>query len=188
MGALIETYGASVAKSRLRGRAVSFVVDVGPQGKPRFGPIESRPRGGARPKARGDGDPRAALASARERGRSRVAEILGGKDMLSAEEFAALIGTSRVTVNAKRRNCRVLGVEGAKRGFRFPAWQIGDDGKPFPALPGLFERLGGSPWAVYRFLVQRHPELDGLTGREALSRGRSVEALDVAESVVRAAS
>jgi hypothetical protein len=52
----------------------------------------------------------------------------------------------------------------------------------------LFARLGGSPWAVYRFLVQRHPELNGLTGRDALACGRSAEALEVAESVVRAMS
>jgi hypothetical protein len=99
-----------------------------------------------------------------------------------------LIGISRVTVNARRQNHQVLGLEGAKRGFRFPKWQIGADGKPFAALPALFDRLGGSDWAVYRFLVQHHSELDGLTGRDALYRGRSDEALEVAESVLRAAS
>jgi ribulose kinase len=108
--------------------------------------------------------------------------------MLSAEKFAELIGTSRVTVNAKRQNHQVLGLEGAKRGFRFPAWQVGEDGKPFSALPELFDHLGGSSWAVYRFLLQHHPELDGLTGREALYQGRMAEVLEVAESVVRAAS
>ena len=58
----------------------------------------------------------------------------------------------------------------------------------FAALPALFDRLGGSPWAVYRFLVQHHPELGGRTAREALRRGRSAEVLEVAESVMRAAS
>ncbi|MGG2362632.1 hypothetical protein ACE4Z5_27370, partial [Salmonella enterica] len=79
---------------------------------------------------------------------------------------------SRVTVNTKRQNHQVLGLEGARRGYRFPRWQITRDGKPFAALPVLFDRLGNSPWAVYRFLVQHHPELDGLTGREALQRGK----------------
>jgi hypothetical protein len=108
--------------------------------------------------------------------------------MLSAEEFAEFIGTSRVTVSAKRRNHQLLALEGAKRGFRFPNWQVGDDGKPFAVLPELFDRLGGDPWAVYRFLVQHHPELDGLTGREALCRGQTAEVIEVAESTVRAAS
>src|SRR5215471_2498985 len=34
MGTLMETYGAAVEKSRKTGRAVSFIVDVGPRGKP----------------------------------------------------------------------------------------------------------------------------------------------------------
>jgi hypothetical protein len=118
----------------------------------------------------------------------RGAEILSGEEMLSAEEFAPLIGTIRVAVNAKRQDHQALGLEGAKRGFRFPECQVVVDGKPFSALPELFERLGGSPWAVYRFLVQHHPELNGQTAREALARGRSAEVVEVAESVIRAAS
>jgi hypothetical protein len=93
-----------------------------------------------------------------------------------------------MTVNTKRRNHQLLGLEGAKRGYRFPQWQIGADGKPFEALPALFDRLGGSPWAVYRFLVQRHAELGGLTGREALAKGRSAQTIEAAESVVNAFS
>lgn len=65
------------------------------------------------------------------------------------------LGTSRMTVNTKRQNHQVLGLGGAKRGFRFPAWQVGEDGKPFAALPRLFERLGGGLWAVYRSLTSR---------------------------------
>lgn len=105
--------------------------------------------------------------------------------MLSAEQFAKLIGTSRVTVNAKRLNRQILGLDGAKRGYRFPDWQIGDDGKPLQALSGLFARLGDSAWAVYRFLVQHHPELDGLTGLAALKRGKSTQALDAADGIAR---
>lgn len=185
----MESYGAAIEKSRLTGQAVSFVVDVGPRGRPRIRPAEDRaPAAAEVTTAEREGDLSAALEAARERGRARVAEILSGDDMLSAEKFAELIGTSRVTVNAKRQNRQVLALEGAKRGFRFPNWQVGEDGKPFSVLPKLFDRLGGNPWAVYRFLVQHHPELDGLTGREALYRGRSAEVLEVAESAVRAAS
>ena len=127
------------------------------------------------------------LAAARERGKSRVTEILSAPEMLSADEMAKFLGTTRMTVNTKRRAHRLLGLEGAKRGVRYPRWQIGEDGKPFEILPALFDRLGGSPWAVYRFLVQHHAELDGLTGREALERGRAAQALEAAESIAAGA-
>lgn len=103
--------------------------------------------------------------------------------MLSADQFAELLGTTRMTVNTKRQSHQVLGLDGAKRGFRFPAWQVGEDGTPFAALPQLFERLGSGPWSVYRFLVQSHPELDGITGLEALRRGKTDEVLAVADSI-----
>lgn len=128
------------------------------------------------------------LTAARSRGEKRVAEILAAEDMLSADQMAELLGVSRMTINTKRSNRQLLALEGAKRGFRFPQWQIGDDGKPFEALPALFDQLGGSAWAVYRFLVQRHSELGGLTGREALAKGRSTEAVEAAETVADAFS
>jgi len=185
---LMEKYGAAVARSRM-GKSVRFIVRLSPGREPRFGLVESESPQDAEPAGnKHDGDLEPALAAARERGQARIAEILNGDDMLSVEEFARLIGTSRVTVNTKRQNHQVLGLEGARRGFRFPKWQIGEDGKPFAALPKLFDRLGGSSWAVYRFLVQHHPELDGLSGREALARGRAAEALEAAESTIRAAS
>jgi hypothetical protein len=188
-GELIEKYGAALQKSRRMGRDVSFVVHVGPEGEPHFGKVETASSHQTTlTKVEVGSDLQEALKAARERGRTRVADILSSADMLSAEQFGKLIGTSRVTVNAKRQLHQILGLDGAKRGFRFPEWQIGDDGKPFSALPELFDRLGGSAWAVYRFLVQVHPELDGKSGREALARGRSAETLEAAESVMRAAS
>lgn len=187
IGHLLETYGAALERSQRTGRAVRFTVDVEPAGTPRITPVEMV--GEAQPGAAefvGGGELDRSLAAARERGRSRVAEILSGQDMLSADDLAQLLGTTRATVNTKRQNHQLLALEGAKRGFRFPDWQIGEDGKPFEALPTLFERLGGSPWAVYRFLVQHHPELDGQTGRDALRQGRSAEVIEAADSVAQA--
>jgi hypothetical protein len=104
--------------------------------------------------------------------------------MLNADDFARLLGTTRVTVNTKRQNGQLLGLDGAKRGFRFPAWQLNREGKPYPELAALQEQLGG-PWALYRFLVQPHGALGGLTGREALEQGRSKAVLAAAEGVAR---
>ena len=179
--ALIETFGDALERSRRTGEVIKFVVTVGPRGRSKITLIEEAQQ--REPAPTDDLD--CALEVARARGRVRAAEILSGDDMLSAEQFAELIGTSRVTVNAKRQNNQVLGLDGAKRGFRFPAWQLDRDGKPFAAIPALFERLGGGPWAVYRFLVQHHPELDGLTGIEALRRGKTAQVLEVAESVAQ---
>jgi hypothetical protein len=171
---LIGSYGDAVERSRATGQPVRLMVEIAPDGEPKL----------EQPAA--DENLADAMAAARERGRLRVAEILAEPDMLSAEEFASLIGTSRVTVNTKRQNHQVLGLEGARRGYRFPRWQITRDGKPFAALPVLFDRLGNSPWAVYRFLVPHHPELDGLTGREALQRGKDKAVIATAESVAQA--
>lgn len=175
--ALLAAYGQAIAESRAAGRAVSFRVEVDPTGDATASPLD------ATNSAEGSADLQTALEEARTRGRARAAQILASDDMLSAYQFAELLGTSRMTVNTKRQNHQLLGLDGAKRGFRFPAWQVGEDGKPFAALPHLFERLGGGPWSVYRFLVQSHPELDGMTGREALRRGKSDEALAVADSI-----
>jgi hypothetical protein len=174
---LIKSYSDALERSRQTGKPVRFIVAIEPEGQSKITTLE--------PETPDDPDDLdQALAAARERGKSRATEILERADMLSADAFARLIGTSRVTVNAKRQAHQLLGLDGAKRGFRFPEWQVGDDGKPFAALPALFERLGGA-WAVYRFLIQHHPELDGLTAREALRQGMSSDVLAVAEGIAQ---
>ena len=180
--ALIETYGRTVERNLESGRASGFVVKIGRDGRQQITPLYEQPS-----EAEDEGDLEQALAAARERGRVRVAEILGGPEMLSAEALAERLGVSRVTINEKRKRLELLALEGAKRGFRFPEWQIGADGRAFAALPQLFELLGGSPWSVYRFLAQRHPELGGRSGRDALRAGDTRLVLDAAESLARGA-
>ena len=124
-----------------------------------------------------------ALSAAKTRGAARVADILNGADMLTADAFAEEIGATRETVHKKRRRHEVLGLEGPKRGVRFPKWQLNRSGELLVGLPQLFEALGDHPWAVYRFLLQAHPELDGATGLEALRAGRIEEVIGVAGSV-----
>jgi hypothetical protein len=124
-----------------------------------------------------------ALAEAKRRGAARAADILNGDDMLSADAFAKEMGATRETVHKKRRRHEVLGLEGPKRGVRFPKWQLSDSGELLPKLPALFEALGGHPWTVYRFLLQRHPELDGISALDALRRGRIKDAIAVAETI-----
>lgn len=125
-----------------------------------------------------------ALAAARERGRTRVAEIMTGPEMLSADRIADRLDVTRMSVNTWRENGRLLGLGGPKRGYRFPDWQLNEVGMPYEELPRLKEMLG-DPWAIYRFCVQSHGELDGLTGLEALRKGKRADVLSAAESVGR---
>jgi len=130
----------------------------------------------------------AALAEARGRGVSRAVEILLGPEMLSAADFAKFIGVSRESVRTKYQRNEVLGLKGAKRGLRYPKWQITSDGGLLPELPRLFEVLGGESWTVYRFLTQHHPELDGDTALSALQRGTVEKVLAAAENTAGAFS
>ena len=185
---LIESFSVALDLMRKTGRAVRMTVDVEPNGALKIREIDAGSEGSVNQAAPVAADPNLerALATARERGQRHVAEILNDPDMLSADNFARMLGTTRATINAKRQNRQLLGLEGATRGYRFPSWQIGEDGKPFAALPALFDRLGDSPWAVYRFLVQHHPELDGVTGLDALRLGRAAKVIEAAASVAEA--
>jgi hypothetical protein len=183
-----KAYVEALELSRQTRKPVRFVVDIHPDGAEEITRIEERPAtiAGQHRRAAGSSELDRALTEARHRGQRRVAEILVGPEMLSADALAERLGTTRATVTAWRHKNQVLGLEGATRGFRFPQWQVGEDGKPFRALPELFDRFGGDAWAVYRFLVQRHPELGSITGKEALRQGRADEVVETAESVARA--
>lgn len=89
----------------------------------------------------------------------------------------------RATVNSWRHAGKVLALEGATRGFRFPQWQVGEDGKPFGALPRLFEIFGDDAWAVFRFPVQHQPAFDGETGLALLRRHEDRAVLAAAKGV-----
>ena len=188
---LLERYQEAVARSRKIGHRVSFRVEVDPAADAQtITPVEEQPIASeiafpVEDTGKPDAELEAALGAARERGRKRVAEIVAGDDMLSAAAFAKLLGTSRVTVNAKRQNGQVLGINGAKRGFRFPVWQLDTDGRPFAVLPALHATFGNNAWAVYRFLVSPHGALDRRTGLRALQQGEDAAVLAAAESVAR---
>ena len=180
---VLRALSEQMEATRKSGRPAQLVVEVGSHGEPR---IALNPADTEAPPT-DDDDLDAALQAARERGRLRAAEVLASEDMLGADAFAELLGVSRVTVNAKRQRHEVLALDGARRGYRFPAWQLDENGKPFAAIAQLFERLGDSPWTVYRFLIQRHPELEGATALEALRRGRAEDVLEAADSVAAGA-
>lgn len=164
---LLKALGSVTKRSREVGAALQFTIQIEPDGEPQI--VEMSTNQSSSPRLLSE-----ALADARVRGRNRIAEILSGSEMLSADMFAKYLGTTRATINTWRNQHRVIGLDGPKRGCKYPVWQIGENGRPFDALPALFEVFGGSPWAVYRFMVQHHGELGGRTGAEALRRGQDV--------------
>jgi hypothetical protein len=122
-----------------------------------------------------------ALSEAHARGAARATEILSGPDMLGADDFARLIGMTREAVRQKLMRREILGLQGAKRGVRYPAWQVTGDGALLPGLPQLFAILGDSPWAMYRFLTQPNPAFKGKPPLDGLRAGESAPVFAAAE-------
>ncbi len=187
---VLDALRAAASRSRSAGTALQFLVEVEPSGRPRivesFGdPAQPAPvgRSDLEMDAEEAAELEAALGEARERGRHAVAEILAGEDMLSADAFAAHLQTTRETVNSWRKAHLVLALQGATRGYRYPIWQVGADGRPFRVLPELFDVLAGDAWEVYRVLAQQHAELDGLTGWETLRRKQDEAVVETARGI-----
>lgn len=175
---LLSGFANAVKRAERTGKAVRMTVVVDPNSAAPHIAVEEVPA--SKPDMLDT-----ALATARQRGSARVAEILSDTDMLSADAFAEEIGATRETVHKKRRRHEVLGLEGPKRGVRFPKWQLSESGGLIPSLPQLFEALGDRPWTIYRFLLEEHGELDGRTGLEALRSGRIADVMATAEAIGR---
>jgi hypothetical protein len=71
----------------------------------------------------------------------------------------------------KRKSHEILGLEFAEHGVHYPSWQLLENQRLLPDLARIFSILGDRPWAVYRFLLQRHSELGGARAVDALKRG-----------------
>ena len=180
---VVEALGRIAVGSKSSGRPRSVTIKIEPDGTSEITGLDLEEIEVAAEETADERD--RAFAAARARGRTRAAEILSRDDMLSADEMAERLGISRVTVNARRQRNELLGLEGSRRGFRFPEWQVDDDGAPIQIMPRLFELLGPTPWGVYRFLTERQDALNGATALDVLRRGEGDRVLDAAEGVAR---
>jgi hypothetical protein len=128
-----------------------------------------------------------ALAAARTRGAEVKEALLADPDMLNTAAIANLLGMSEEGVRLKRKRHEILGLESAKRGIRYPAWQVLEGRRLLPALPRLFAMLGDDPWRLFRFLQQHHNELGGDRALDALRLGRVAGVLAAAENTATGA-
>jgi excisionase family DNA binding protein len=90
--------------------------------------------------------------------------------MISIDEAARLVQTTRETINAWIAKGRVLALTQTKRRFRMPRWQF--EPSMWIALPRLASALGTiEGWALLSFLESPHGDLDGIAPRQAIERG-----------------
>lgn len=181
--AVFEKVNEAVTRSVKTHQLVSFQIDVAPDGTCLMSPLDNQNAEIQKP-AEDNSALQEAIERARERGKKLSSDLLQDPEMLTGEEFAQKLHTTRATVNSKRKSGQILGLEGNTRGVRYPQWQLDDNGNLFKELPDLHARLGG-PWAVFRFLTQVHDELDGITGLQGLQEGKGEAVLAVAETVGR---
>jgi len=107
-------------------------------------------------------------------------ERLGAADMISTDEAARLVQTTRVTINAWIAKGRAIGLTQTKRGFRMPRWQF--EPSMWDALPRLSAALGTTEgWALLSFLESPHGGLDGITPRQAIEQGQTNKVITTAE-------
>jgi hypothetical protein len=121
------------------------------------------------------------FARARLRGAVAMRELLGGDDgALTVGDVAKLLDISRQAIDKRRKAGQLLGVEVAKRGVLYPAWQFIETG----TVAGLAEVLAllqeHDSWAQARFFVTENDRLGGKRPLDLLRRGKSERVLDAA--------
>lgn len=121
------------------------------------------------------------LAKARARGMGLRQQILARDDMLSLAEAAQTLGLTPPAVNNRFRAGKLIALEAAARGRRYPAWQFEDEiaGRPLEAVLNVLKGL--SCWTIYRFFTTPDSALEDETPVEVLRRGDIEAAVEAAK-------
>ncbi len=120
------------------------------------------------------------LLKAGERGQ---AETLARPDMLDLKEASALSGIPVRTLTQMRMKGRLLALAraGARKGFRFPAFQF--EPAVLEAIPAVLAVFGaGRAWQAFDFLTTPEPLLGGSVPLDMLRAGRAAEVERVLEA------
>ncbi|MGK4005071.1 hypothetical protein WMF31_20760 [Sorangium sp. So ce1036] len=112
------------------------------------------------------------LMLARLRGvQARDALLAAEGGTLTADEVGEVLHVSPQAVEVRRAAGQLLAVDGGRRGYLYPSWQLADEG----VLPGLEEILGllveHPPLAKLRFFLSGNHRLDGERPLDRLRRG-----------------
>jgi hypothetical protein len=153
--------------------------DIAPSPTP-TSPLRARVRSPGSSRQRADYVPasevRALLADSLAARQAR----LGAADIVSTDEAARLVQTTRVTINAWIAKGRAIGLTQTKRGYRLPRWQF--EPSMWEALPRLSAALGVTEgWALLAFLESPHGALNGITPRQAIEQGLTDQVIRIAE-------
>lgn len=98
-------------------------------------------------------------------------ERLAAADMISTDAAAALVQTSRVTINSWISKGRAIGLNQSKRGLKLPRWQF--EPALWEALPKISAAMGVTEgWALLAFLETPHGALRGTAPRQAIEQGQ----------------
>lgn len=133
-----------------------------------------------------DHDP---LLKARLRGMERMGSLLrhGGPDPLTADQVSELLRVSRQSVNTWRNERRLLGIQQARRGYLYPAWQF--DLERNRIVDGVSDVLAvidrSDPWSAVIFFTSPNVTLENRSPIDVLKRGDEGASR---ASVIRAAS
>lgn len=123
------------------------------------------------------------LAPARLRGfreRERLLEVEGGT--WSVEAVRKHLNLARQSVNHRRKQGMLIGLDAGRHGFLYPAWQFAREG----TVPGLEAVLGElrshEPWMQHLFMVSPNARLGNRTPLEILRSGRIEDVLNAART------
>jgi len=177
---LLDAVGGSPANAAFAARALDALSDLAERtGEAALTDATGAPSNVAallqaldRPEALAEVRRRDPLAPARLRGLRAQDWLLrqeGGT--LSAVQIGEALGITRQAVDRRRQRGALIGLDLGRRGYAYPAWQIGPHGTP-PGLPEVLAVLRDeSSWGQAAFLLSRSVWLDGDTPLAALRRG-----------------
>lgn len=126
----------------------------------------------------------ALLKASEKRGTIAFEKIMSAEDMLTPGAMAERLNTTRQTIDAWRKSRRLLALKGAKRGYRYPAWQIDERNRLLPGLKEVLTAIGDEV-TVFLWLRAPQPGFGTDTGADALRRN---PAEDIIEAIRRSGS
>ena len=112
---------------------------------------------------------------AREAGRQMSSRSRPGgtEEVLTADELAVRVGLkTRQSVHDWRRKGRIVGWQGVKRGYVFPAGQFDRRGRPLDGLDRIIPHFGDG-YSAWIWLTTPRPSLDGAKPIALLGQGES---------------